>query len=59
MVMLFNVEKCKVTHTGSGNKRARYMMDGVQLQEMHEEMDLGVLVQDNLKCAQQYAKVVG
>jgi hypothetical protein len=35
------------------------MMDGVQLQEMHEEMDLGVLVQDNLKCAQQSAKVVG
>jgi hypothetical protein len=59
MVTLFNVEKCKVTHIGSGNKRARYMMDGVQLQEMHEEMDLGVLVQDNLKCAQQYAKVVG
>jgi hypothetical protein len=35
------------------------MMDGVQLQEVHEEMDLGVLVQDNLKCAQQCAKVVG
>jgi hypothetical protein len=25
-------------------------MDGVQLQEVHEEMDLGILVQDNLTC---------
>jgi ribonuclease P/MRP protein subunit RPP40 len=59
-LMLFNVEKCKVMHTGFGNGRARYMMDdGVQLQEVHEEMDLGVLVQDNLKCALQCAKVVG
>jgi ribonuclease P/MRP protein subunit RPP40 len=58
-LMLFNVEKCKVMHIGFGNGRARYMMDGVQLQEVHEEMDLGVLVQDNLKCAQQCAKVVG
>jgi hypothetical protein len=31
----------------------------VQLQEVHEKMDVGVLVQDNLKCAQQCAKVVG
>jgi hypothetical protein len=57
--MLFNVEKCEVMHIGSGNMRARYMMDGVQLQEVHEEKDLDVLVQDNLKCAQQCAKVVG
>jgi ribonuclease P/MRP protein subunit RPP40 len=58
-LMLFNVEKCKVMHIGFGNEKAGYMMDGVQLQEVHEEMDLGVLVQDNLKCAQQCAKVVG
>jgi hypothetical protein len=35
------------------------VIDGVQIQEVHEEMDLGVLVHDNLKCAQQCAKVVG
>jgi CO dehydrogenase/acetyl-CoA synthase alpha subunit len=57
--MLFNVEKCKVMHIGFGNMRARYMMDGVQLKEVHDEMDLRVLMQDNLKCAQQCAKVVG
>jgi hypothetical protein len=57
--MLFNVEKCKVMHIGFGNGKAGYKMDGVQLQEVHEEMDLGVLVQDNLKYAQQCAKVVG
>jgi hypothetical protein len=58
-LMLFNVEKCKVMHIGFGNGKAGYKMDGVQLQEVHEEMNLGVLVQDNLKCAQQCAKVVG
>jgi ribonuclease P/MRP protein subunit RPP40 len=57
--MLSNVEKCKVMHIGFGNGKAGYKMDGVQLQEVHEEMDLGVLVQDHLKCAQQCAKVVG
>jgi hypothetical protein len=44
-LMLFNVEKCKVMHIGLRNKRAGYMMDGVQLHEVQEEMDLGVLVQ--------------
>jgi ribonuclease P/MRP protein subunit RPP40 len=58
-LMLFNVEKCKVMHIGFGNWRSRYIMDGVQLQEVHEEIDLGVLVQNNLKCAEQCAKVVG
>jgi ribonuclease P/MRP protein subunit RPP40 len=46
-------------HIGVENGKAGYKMDGVQLQEVHEEMDLGVLVQDNLKCAQQCAKVGG
>jgi hypothetical protein len=56
--MLFNVQNCKVMHIGFGNGRARYMIDGVQIQEVHEEMNLGVLVQNNLKCAQQCAKLV-
>ena len=55
-LMLLNVEKCTVMHIGFGNGRAGYMMDGIQLQEVHEEMDLGVLVQENLKCAQQMCK---
>jgi ribonuclease P/MRP protein subunit RPP40 len=58
-LMSFNVQKCKVMHIGFGNEKAGYMTDGVQLQEVHEEIELGVLVQDNLKCAQQCAKVVG
>ena len=57
--MLFNVEKCEVMHIGYGNKRVGYMMDGVQLQEVQEETDLGVIVQENLKCTKQCAKVVG
>jgi ribonuclease P/MRP protein subunit RPP40 len=29
-LMLFNVEKCKVMHTGFGIGRARYMMDSME-----------------------------
>jgi hypothetical protein len=58
-LMLFNVEKCEMMHIGYGNKRVGYMMDGVQLQEVQEETDLGVIVQENLKCTKQCAKVVG
>jgi hypothetical protein len=58
-LMLFNVEKCKVMHIGFGNGKAGYVMDGVQVQEVHEEMDLGVLMQNHSKCAEQCAKVVG
>jgi hypothetical protein len=41
-LMLFNVQKCMVMHIGVQNKRAGCMMDGVQIKEVHEEMDLGV-----------------
>jgi hypothetical protein len=50
---------CKVMHIGYGNKRVGYTTDCVQLQEVQEETDLGVIVQGNLKCSKQCAKVVG
>jgi ribonucleases P/MRP protein subunit RPP40 len=58
-LMLFNVDKCKVMHVGYGNGKASYDMNGVALREVTEELDLGVIVQDNLKCTKQCAKVVG
>jgi hypothetical protein len=57
-LMLFNVEKCKVMHMGYNNRQAEYRMDEGGLQAICEELDLGVVVQSNLKCAGQCAKVV-
>jgi hypothetical protein len=57
--MLFNVDKCKSLHLGYGNKRVHYVMNGVVLQAVQEEVGLGIIFQDNLKWASQCAKVVG
>jgi ribonuclease P/MRP protein subunit RPP40 len=58
-LMLFNVDKCKSLHLGYGSKGIPYVMNGIVLQAVQEEVDLGMIVQDNLKWASQCAKVVG
>ena len=52
-LMLFNVDKCKVMHIGHGNMRERYEMNGKNLNEVTEEKDLGVIMQNDLKCNKQ------
>jgi len=47
--MLFNVEKCKVMHTGYNNMKAEYFMDGVKLEHVNEEKDLGVFISEDFK----------
>ena len=42
--MLFNVSKCKVLHVGRNNPEFAYKMNGVNLQSINEEKDLGVVV---------------
>ena len=42
--MLFNLDKCKVMHLGFNNPHVDYFMDAIQIQEVHEEKDLGVIV---------------
>ena len=52
--MTFNVEKCKVMHIGKQKElRANYFMHGYELQECHEEKDLGVLISSDLKVGSQ------
>ena len=57
-LMLFNIDKCKVMHIGHGNVKATYSMNGIILNEVSDERDLGVIVENNLKCSKQCAKVV-
>ena len=56
--MLFNVDKCKVMHIGNNNIKANYEMNGKLLQEATEERDLGVIMQNVLKCSSQCIKAV-
>ena len=46
--MLFNTDKCKVLHFGFNNPHIDYSMDGVKLQLVKEEKDLGVTVSECL-----------
>jgi hypothetical protein len=57
-LMLFNSDKCKVMHMGVRNTRVEYYMNGIKLEDIEEERDLHIIVQNNLKCDKQCAKVV-
>ena len=50
--MLFNIDKCKVMHIGKNNLKTKYELDGANLDEVIEERDLGVIIQNDLKCSQ-------
>ena len=57
-LMLFNKDKCKVMHIGLNNPQIEYTMDGLKLEEINEERDLGIIMQNDLKCTKQCAKAV-
>ena len=56
--MLFSVEKCKVLHMGHNNPHVDYLMDGVQLQKVSDEKDLGLIVSEDLKWEKQCSAAV-
>ena len=51
--LLFNVGKCKIMHFGVKNPGFSYSMDGVRLEEVELEKDVGVLVSSSLKPSHQ------
>jgi hypothetical protein len=52
----FNISKCKIMHVGRSNPGYKYSMHGVELKEIEEETDVGVLVHKTLKPARQCEK---
>ena len=54
--MKFNADKCKVMHLGRANARMKYSMDGVALEVVNQEKDLGVVISEDLKVAKQCLK---
>ena len=51
--MLFNIDKCKTLHIGSGNLNELYNMEGRPLEAVYEERDLGIMITKDLKCSKQ------
>jgi hypothetical protein len=54
--MSFNVDKCKVVHSGHGNPESPYFMNGKQLESVQEEKDLGVVMHKTLSVSKQCAE---
>ena len=51
----FNIEKCKTMRIGH-KLHTDYKLDGIKLQEVEDEKDLGITVVNNLKPSSQCAK---
>ncbi|PIK38112.1 hypothetical protein BSL78_25052 [Apostichopus japonicus] len=47
--MLFNIDKCKVMHFGSSNQKFAFNLNGVELQEVSVERDLGIYIDSSLQ----------
>ena len=56
--MIFNTDKCKVLHFGFNNPHTDYSMDGVKLQFVKGEQDLGVTVSADMKWERQCIETV-
>ena len=47
--MKFSIPKCKIMHVGLRNPSYKYRMEGIELQEVTEEKDIGILVHQSLR----------
>jgi len=56
--MLFNIAKCGVVHIGHNNPKEKYNLGGIQIDTLREERDLGVIIDESLKCRKQCVKAV-
>ena len=54
--MKFNLDKCKIMHIGRNNPGHKYYMGGMELSEVEEERDVGVVIHKTLKPSAQCAK---
>ena len=57
--LLFNTGKCKIMHLGAKNRQFSYTMNGVKMEEVEVEKDVGVMVASSLKPSQQCTAASG
>ena len=55
-LLKFNASKCKTMHIGSNNPEVDYSMDGVVLEAIDQENDLGVFLTSSCKSSVQKTK---
>ena len=53
--MDFNAAKCKVIHVRNKNPKTEYQMNGIKMEAVSEERDLGVIISSTMKPANQCA----
>ena len=56
--MDFNVNKCKVLNIGSKNMKSSYTMNNIQLENVSNEKDLGIIISNDLKPTKQCTEAV-
>ena len=56
--MDFNVNKCKVLNIGSKNIKSSYTMNNIQLENVSNEKDLGIIITNDLKPTKQCTEAV-
>jgi len=54
--MEFNIKKCKTLHFGRNNPRHSYTLNGVELEQPDQEVDVGVTIHTSLKPSLQCIK---
>ena len=57
-LMRSNADKCKIMHFGYNNTMTNYELNDKNLEVTKEECDLGVIMQNDLKCRLQCIKAV-
>ena len=54
--LYFNINKCKVVHIGRQNPRFQYTMNGIPIESVESERDLGIFIDNTAKPTLQCAK---
>ena len=56
--MAFHPDKCKVLHIGHNNRKSKYYINGIEITEVQEEKDLGIVISEDLKPKKHIARIV-
>ena len=56
--MKFHPKKCKTLHLGYNNERKKYKINGIQIEDVTEEKDLGIIISEDMKQRKHIAEIV-
>ena len=56
--MKFHPKKCKTLHLGYNNERKKYKINGIQIEDVTEEKDLGIIISEDMKQRKHITEIV-